>query len=184
MSSHADTRLNNGVRRRMDGAGDGWANAHRKGLGNRFYLQDMDGVVGHLSFAQNTGDRLFMEYVPDNYENRNSLVRAFGVVALFDRKTTLGAAKASRVSTSLYLWLCRVMAEHQPVPPRFFWVIGGQEPPWRLVELDVFEGKVFGEQAVIQHATSPDHWQAIWRSLGLTRLRQELRRVVDPVEPF
>ena len=58
-------RHSNGVKVRADGCGDAWAQAHRK-LGPTFNMQDIDALFGIMAFGQNTGDKLFLEYVPDN----------------------------------------------------------------------------------------------------------------------
>jgi len=80
-------RHSNGVRVRADGCGDAWAQAHRK-LGPTFNMQDIDALFGIMAFGQNTGDKLFLEYVPDDYRNRGKAVRDFRVIAMFDRKSS------------------------------------------------------------------------------------------------
>jgi hypothetical protein len=42
----AGERLPNGARVRRDGRGHPWANAHRKELGNQFFLNDIDAFSG------------------------------------------------------------------------------------------------------------------------------------------
>lgn len=164
-------RLTNGVKLRGDNQGDPWANEHREQLGNRFYLQDLDALFGHMTFAQNTGDRLFLEYVPDTYENRLKVKREFYVVAMFDRKATMNAATCpgNTVSTAFYLWLCRSIGANQPERPRFFYVIGTQAP-WQMLELDIESGDRVGDPFPIGDNAMTD----VWRRLGLTQLRTRL----------
>ena len=99
----------NGVKRRRDGGGDGWADARRTALPSHYWCQDMDGFFGSMTFGQNTGDRVFLEYVPDHYQHHLSLMRHFGILALFDRKRTIGWARdeQNRVCTAYYLHMCR-----------------------------------------------------------------------------
>ena len=101
MNPRRDSR---GVRIRADGKGDGWARAHRQ-LGATFNMTDFDGLMGLVAFAANTGEKLFMEYVPDNYRNRLNLIRQFAIVAMFDRKASREYAfsEANRVSLSWHL---------------------------------------------------------------------------------
>lgn len=166
-------RLGNGVRRRMDGRGDGWANAHREELGSRYYLQDVDGVFGLEVWGANTGERLFMEYEPDNWEHRQDWVRRFAIVALFDRKVSLDRALSehNRVSAAFYMWLCRELGARQPQQPRFFFVVGGQSPPWDLVEMDTQTGNVLST-----HQLAGADFRQVWQRIGLLSLRQELAR--------
>jgi len=84
-------RHSNGVKVRADGCGDAWAKAHRR-LGPTFNMQDIDALFGIMAFGQNTGDKLFLEYVPDDYQNRGKAVRDFRVIAMFDRKSSRQAA--------------------------------------------------------------------------------------------
>jgi len=169
----ARTLNENNVRVRADGKGDAWANMHRDELGNMFHMHDVDGLMGTLAFAKNTGDRLFVEYEPDSYLNRDKVLRRFGIVALFDRKQTDNAAfsKANVLSTAFYLYICRVFAEVQNVPPKFFYVIGHDRPPWRMVELDINTG----EQAHEETLTGMN-WRDVWRAIGLIELREQVKR--------
>lgn len=162
------------VKPRFDGSGDAWAKAHRDELGNAFLMTDLDAVIGVTAFAQNTGDRLFLEYVPDDYANRTKRIRTFGVVSFFDRKSSLSIARDSRnnLCTAIYLHLARAVSAHQPKPARFFWIIGGSEPPWTMVEVDIETGEEVGPQVTV----SSGHWENVWRQLGLIDLRSELYR--------
>ena len=162
-----------GVKERLNGAGDAWANQHRESLGSNFYLQDVDAMFGTVVFGHNTGERLFLEYVPDSYENRQNIVREFGVVAVFDRKSSRSAAfgNHNRVSTALYLWMCRTLGKAQSINPKFFFVIGGQSPSWEMVEIDIDTGE---ELRMMEVGTSS--WRQIWHALGLLKLRNEIAR--------
>jgi len=166
---------------RFDGKGDGWALAHRN-LGSEFHMHDLDAVVGEITFARNTGERLFLEYVPDNYVNHEQCVRDFALVAMFDRKSSKEFALGvnNSLSTALYLWICRKLSEDQPVAAKFFYVIGGQTPPWTMVELDIITGKPTGAEAVI-HSVQREEWLKIWDALGLRRIRSQLRKWIDPI---
>jgi hypothetical protein len=163
------TRLENGVRARVDGGGDGWARAHREALGNRFYLQDVDGFVGYLGFGQNCSNRLFVEYQPDAFEHHERLVRCFAFIALFDRKQSWPAPNENVLTAAVYLSMCRRLGRGQPVPTRFFEVIGPDEGPWTLRELDIETGDEVG-----RHTLRRDEWTQLWDRLGLTASRREL----------
>lgn len=169
-------RDNNGVKVRGDCGGDAWADAHRTALGKGFYIQDVDAMFAASFFGMNTGEKLFLEYEPDHYENHGRLVRSFAVVAAFDRKANERAAFSSHnaVSTSLYLYQCRLYSLHQPEPARFFYVIGGQHPPWRMIELDINSGDRCGTEVSVDGRD----WGRVWNALGLTRLRKELRQYI------
>ncbi len=162
----------NGVRVRVDGKGDAWAKAHRNELGATFNMTDVDGLVGMVGFAANTGDRLFIEYVPDNYRHRLDVIRTYATVALFDRKATRAYAfgDSNRVSLSWYLDMCRRLARTQPKPPKFLLVIGRDNPPWEMIELDITTGDPISENRL-----EVMNWKAVWRQIGLTGLRDELR---------
>jgi len=170
-------RLPNGVKRRVDGRGDAWANAHRNGLGRKHYMNDVDALFGMEVWGANTGERLFMEYEPDNYQNRDRLVRTFAYVGMFDRKSSIEAAHdpRNRVSLAVYLDMARRLSMAQPKPMRFFFVIGGQSAPWLMVEHDIRTGKECGERVWIE---SQRDFATMWNRLGLTQLRQTLRRWV------
>ena len=173
----SEQRDNGGVRIRVDGKGDGWAKVHRDQLGATFNMNDVDGLIGMVAFAANTGDRLFMEYVPDNYANRLNTVRSFATVALFDRKTSREYAlgESNRVALAWYLDLCRRLGQTQQKPPKFFLVIGRDAPPWQMVELNTNNGEVVSE-----HTLSASNWREVWEQVGLAALRNELRRWIDP----
>jgi hypothetical protein len=104
-------RLDNGVRARMDGRGSVFGNMHREKLGNEYLMADMDGCFGFVAWGQNTAERIFLEYVPDGYENKGKAIRHFAVVAIFDKKKTNRAAGSdgARLSESFYLdiWLSK-----------------------------------------------------------------------------
>lgn len=167
--------LTNGVKARKDGQGDLWAAQHREALGPGFNMQDMDGFFGQVAFAANTGDKLFLEYVPDDYVNRVKFFRRFAVVAFFDRKSTMDWAmnERNRVSMAFYMWICRMIGEHQPIPCRFFIVTGG-EGRWMMSELNTADGQVIGESRI-----EGMNWKAIWQTTGLTTAREQLRKWVQ-----
>lgn len=169
-------RNGGGVKHRLDQSGDGWANAHREGLPNKYMMQDVDAMFGAMAFGHNTGERLFLEYVPDGYENRGKSIRDFSVVAMFDRKTTEATAFANhaQVSRALYLWICRSLAEAQGLRPKFFLCIGGQEPPWKMIEIDIETGERAGNEAVVDSGK----WETVWQTLGLQGLRNEAKRLI------
>ena len=169
------SRMGNGVKSRNDGGGDAWALDHRK-LGPTFNMQDIDGVFGTIAFGSNTGESLFIEYQPDAYRNKGNVIRQFSTVAVFDRKTSRQAAEHSEnsVSTAFYLHLCRQMAMVQPKPPRFFFVIGGQVPPWELVEININDG-VKTERGEIDG----NNMRNVWDTIGLVELRQGLRDALE-----
>lgn len=174
-SLYDDTPRNgHGVKQRLDGKGDAWASAHRQELGCNFHMQDIDASFGAVVFGQNTGEKLFLEYVPDNYQNREKRIREFAVIALFDRKATEEAAFAnhSTVSRAFYLWQCRVFGTKQPIDPKFFLVIGRQEPPWKMIEVDIFSSETTGVTATI----NAGEWHEVWRTLGLTDMRNEIAK--------
>lgn len=167
----------NGVKPRYDKKGDQWAAMHRN-LGPTFNMHDVDAVMGHVSFAENTGDRFFLEYVPDSYQNRYDRVRKFGAVAFFDRKSSLEFALSAKntLSISFYLWLARAAAVEQPVAPLFFFVVGEQRPPWSLHEVDIYTGELTGKSAMVGAGS----WSAMWSNLGICAVRDQLRRWIDP----
>jgi len=166
-----------GVKERLDEQGDAWANQHRKSTPRDYYLQDVDAMFGAVFFGHNTGEKVFLEYVPDNYKNRTSKVRSFALVAMFDRKASRWAAFSNynTVSCALYLWLCRVIGQSQPKQPRFFYVIGGDTPPWTMIEINIETGQEMGQEVRLDSAD----WTTVWNSLGLTSLRNELARFVQ-----
>jgi len=168
----------NGVRARVDGAGDGWAQGHRQ-LGPQFLMQDVDAMAGVLSFTQTTENRLFLEYVPDEYAHHADYRRAFAVAALFDRKATTTSAFATIniVSTAFYLWICRALSEHQPLAAKFFYVIGGPSPPWEFVELDTTTAQV--RQRTMLRENTPESWRACWQVIGLEDAQRQLRQALD-----
>jgi len=164
-------RNGNGVRIRADGKGDGWANAHRHELPERFHFNDFDGLIGKLTFAQNGQDTLFAEYVCDSYKNRDKTIRQFGYVALFDRKRSDFAANNSVLSTAVYLDACRKLSFGQPFPCRFFYVIGPNDGPWILSEKDINTGDTLADSNLCD-----GEWEQLWMALGLTASRNALEK--------
>lgn len=167
-------RNSNGVKVRKDGRGDAWANAHRIALGNEYLMQDVDICFGITVFGHNTAEKLFLEFEPDDYKHRTSAVRDFAIVALMDRKSSIEAAFApnNRLSRHFYCWLCRVFTQYQGIAPRFFFAIGGQEPPWRIVEVDVLTDETTEAGTI----TRVNDWAPLWKALNLIDLRNQLRK--------
>ena len=163
------------VKPRFDGKGDAWANQHRDMLGPTFNMQDMDGYFGFTAFGANTGERIFLEYVPDDYENRYRAIREFGLVSMFDRKSSkeYALSKDNVVSFAFYLWLCRSVGKGQSIIPKFFFVVGSQEPPWEMIEIDINSGN-----SIKSKMLTSTNWKEIWHSLGLIELRREVSRLV------
>lgn len=162
-----DDRLPGGAKARRDGKGEPWAEAHRL-LGAGWQMLDLDAV----------------EFEPDNVENRGKLVRTHAIVAFLERKASLDAARASHVTVSVYLCLARIVANWQPYPPRFFFVIGGAAPPWTLQELDIATGKEIAPTWCVPALNVPEAQakealhQAlakVWRDSGIYDLRVRLR---------
>ena len=174
-----DDRCDNGSRRRMDGKGDPWANAHRTAL-DKCHMVDIDGVFGLTAFGHNTGEHLFLECVPDHWENRLSALRQFAVVAMFDRKQYDGAQNkgGGPFSFAFYLHLCRVLSERQPSPARFFYVFGQNEPPWVMQEHDIDTGIKCGTPIRLDGLD----WTTVWESIGLKRERDVLRKWTESKE--
>jgi len=166
-------RLVNGVKARADGKGDPWANLHREGLGNEAYMQDVDAMVGLVAWSANTAERLFLEVVPDSYENRVNEVRNFAALAYFDRKRSLvhAMSEANRFSRQVYTWHCRMWAELQPEAPKFFFVIGGNEPPWEMWDVDIYNPQNVVLRGTVTNAKD---FEPLWRAVGLFEKRQRL----------
>lgn len=169
----------NGNKPRLDGKGDGWANTHREmdklGGVSGIYMQDLDACFGFYSFGQNTAEKLFMEYVPDSYENRMKSVREFRCVAIFDRKKSedIAFSRTNLVSLAFHLWLCRKLGEDRLNKPRFFFVYGSNEPPWIMQEVDVNTGEPSPAKIVVQDAES---MKTVWESFGLAEHRRLIYR--------
>lgn len=172
-------RLPNGVRARQVGREDPWVEAHRE-AGREFYCCDVDGILGLSALGVTSEDRLHVEYEPDPWSQRASedgspnLMREFGIVALFERKTSPAAVQmgGASLALALYLWMCRTLAKLQPFPPRLFLVVGPTEGPWHMQELDIHTGEHTGPRIVLRRST----WRAIWEEIGLVGLRDRLRQ--------
>lgn len=170
-------RLDSGVRARREAGGDGWANAHRSCLPRHCFMQDIDAFFGHIVFAKNSADRLFVEQVPDDYDNlTGSFSRNFAVVALFDRKRTLDDDQMARNRFTLqfYCWICRIFRDRQPegTGPKFFYVIGPSHGPWGMQEIDIDTGEKTEEIRLIRNDDSPG-WMNVWQALGLLSAREK-----------
>ena len=136
-------------------------------------MQDVDASIGIQAFAQNSGERLFLEYAPDAWEKRASRIRTFGVIAMFDRKRSFEAiVKTPAISTAFYLYLCRSLGDANPGrrPARFFYVVGGDAPPWTMIELSTTTGDEIGERVTIASSTD---WRTVWNAVGLRQVRDE-----------
>lgn len=157
-------RLPNGVRARVDGHGDPWADAHRVALDNRHYLTDLDGFACHIVDSH---DRIFAEY------ERAGIDGEYGLVAIFERKATYGTTEWNGAESAAFLrWLCRALGPRvQPVRPRFFYVFGLDRGPWDLQEIDIRTGAAKGQ---IRHLTEL-HWGPHWQELGLEASHRAIR---------
>lgn len=168
-----------GGRERVEAGGDAWAAAHRDLLGASCWMTDVDVMFGAQVFGMNTGNRLFMEYVPD-LTPIDARVRRFALVALFDRKAArlerymMGEQNARAIA--FHLWLCRVHAAAQGIRPRFFTVLGDDTPPWHLIEFDIDTGEECGRSML--RRLDPDEWQVLWDRLGLLSLRNRAVELV------
>ena len=169
-------RLTNGTKERSDGKGDAWANAHRSALPRDVYMQDVDGLFGFLGFGMNTAERLFVEIEPDDFRQSRTVIRDFATLAFFDRKRTLETAlhEQNRVSLAYYLALCRKLGMTQAFPPRFFFIIGEQAPPWNMYEINIATGHLLSDTPVL--TVHQAEWSRIWHLLGLDTMRQHYRQ--------
>jgi hypothetical protein len=160
-----------GAKPRYDGRGDAWANYHRHCLPKGCYMTDIDDLLG--TFGINGGARLFLEYHMETETWRQETgTRAlaeplFAYVALFDRKHTLVDAEKGHLSKSIYLDLARKLSNTQPLPVRFFWVIGNDDGPWAMHEVDIATGVVEDDYSYLNH----DNWESAWETLGLMEAR-------------
>jgi len=169
-----DTR---GVKVRADGGGDAWARWHRQNLDDTYHMLDYDGWQireQHMERTENTEDHLFIEVVLDGQKRQS--IRQINYIALFDRKATLSAVHGAWFTRGCYLNMCRQLSIHQDIPCRFIYVIGGQEPPWTLIECSIFTG-VFGEPITLD--TQRQTWLKIWESIGLTQTRKRFEEQLD-----
>jgi hypothetical protein len=171
-----DKRNDGGVRLRADGKGDGWAEHHRNQQ-CQWHMQDVDGLFAASFFGKRTDDRLFAEYAADNYENRGKIIRRFAMVALFDRKETEPAAfsNENHLSLAVYLHMCRVFRDAQSQGPRFFYVVGGNAPPWEMIEMDIDDGTIMRPSTTLDNGS----WEPMWKALGLLELRQALTKWLE-----
>jgi hypothetical protein len=142
-------------------------------------MQAVDCMFGFTAFGSNTADRLFLEYAPDGTaaDKLVKRVRTHGFVAMFDRKCSEGKAfdPSNYLSLSVYLDACRALSERQGTNVRFFFVIGGNEPPWTMIEVDRFTGERTGSPVEIRASRSDPRnpeWETVWRELGLTKERE------------
>jgi len=57
-------------------------------------------------------------------------------------------------------------------------VVGPNNPPWRMIELDIRTGEEVGE-----HLLTDANWREIWTLSGLDALRGESKRWVERRQP-
>lgn len=176
-------RLDNGSKARMDHGGDAWANEHRSGLPRFCYMTDFDAICGSMAFQVSSANKMFVENVVLADQKSNTLVRSYATVALFERKATLFAAEDPRnaFQTAYYLDLCRKIALQQSEPPRFFFAIGTQEPPWTMIEIDIVTGERIPGHFVVA-SNGINGWEPMWRAAGLFSLRERLRTSIITAE--
>lgn len=170
----------NGVRIRVDGLGDQWANYHRSFLGSSYHMLDFDGwrvCDPSLERTENTEDHLFCEVVMDH--QRGEMIRDVHYLAIFDRKSTLKAVHQASFTRAVYLNMCRRFSLHQPFECRFIYVIGGQQPPWQLIQCDIRTG-TFGMPLTLD--ASRQSWLAIWAATGLAGARRNSERLLRSYE--
>jgi hypothetical protein len=162
-----DARLANGVRVRLDGRGDNFANAHRKGQRD-LYGMDVDAYATLELVVGDGEDRIFAEYCLHG----NGPVTESAFVAFFDRKKMRGkqciADAGQMARRAPWLGLCRDLAVSYPVTPRLFWICG-QGAPWDFIEWDVRSG----ERLRWWLLESDDITQE-WRNIDLLRDRETL----------
>jgi hypothetical protein len=169
-----EERLGNGVLARAKSGGDVWANFHRHRLDSLHLMVDIDCVLGATAIPEIWSDRVFAEMAPDARKNKNSIIREWCLVALFERKRTLHASQIENAvrSASFQLDLCRKYGHFQPVQPRFFFVVGTDDP-FTMHEVGITTGRSVGVPVVIESLEG--HWQRTWNELGLTAAHYELR---------
>jgi hypothetical protein len=170
----AYARDSRGVLVRSDGAGDAWAKLHRTHLDRTYLMVDFDGWhVGEPTgeHAENTEDHLFAEVVPD--WRKSQRIRRYGYIALFDRKATQAAVDRAWFTLPVYLHMCRIFTWYQHRPCRFIYVVGGQQPPWHLIELNIHTG-ASGMPLLLDD--QKESWINIWATTGLTGARLAFER--------
>ncbi|MES9985894.1 MAG: hypothetical protein ABW115_21035, partial [Candidatus Thiodiazotropha sp. 6PLUC6] len=72
---------------------------------------------------------------------------------------------------------CRCFARCQPLKPMFFYVIGGQQPPWEMIELDIETGDIKGQYTI--QSKQQEEWRTLWDRIGLSSLRSALREWIQ-----
>lgn len=173
----SDKYLANGVKARADGmGGQSFSNLHRERLNHKHLMQDFDAFVGFEVVLKKAENNFFIEYEPDSYENRMMPTRRFAIVAMFDQKNSLATARhdGSKLSKDLYCDVARKLSFFQPIPPRFFWVIG----PYELQEVGINTGLETGS---LIRLTPSNSWDSYWTELGLTQARAQLKSfLVNP----
>ena len=158
---------------RFDGKGDSWARSHRSNLPGNYYMTDIDGLG---LFTMNSSNEFFCEYVVGYPRDSADRKVTRGVFALFDRKASLDSAFSERNATlGVYLLIARGLAREQTVAPKFCFVIGGQDPPWRVIEVDIYTGNRTGNESYV---STDDGWMDAWIQLGIDVTRKKLLTMI------
>lgn len=128
-------------------------------------MQDIDGIMWCFR-KKETEDNLYMEYAVGEDEQ-------YAVVAVFDRKKQFSDLDSEKTSKTdpFYRYQCRVNSLVQLVPCRMFYIIGGNDPPWHIIEVDIHTG-----QRGAATEFTRDTYEQLWISLGLYKLRDELNK--------
>lgn len=183
-------RNDSGVRVRADGGGDLWADRHRLGLDNKAYLTDADSFTFAVRHRKSE-DRVFFEYVPDDWCNFGKSIRSFALLAIFERKSPGQYQRdlsglCAQPGVAFLLHTCRLFGQVQPIAPRFFFVFGDDQP-FRLQEIDCIVGYQVGELLTLPILTNKGDWLPFWKQLGLIDARDKLNAWVKngclPPEP-
>lgn len=149
---------------RYDNKGDAFAELHREELPSDCYFSDIDMIFGNISFSAGTEDTLFIEYLPDDFENRNNPTREFKALALIDRKESHEAALRATIPKQLYQWLALMVTQAQKHQCRFFQAIG-KDTVFDLIEYDVVTGNKILEKQIANL-----NIYTVWKEIGLCRM--------------
>ena len=169
-------RYPHGVKKRMDGEGDGWANAHREKLAAEAVMTDIDGWMGMNAYCMNTGSQLFCEYTIDQKTLHPNHTARCAIVGFFDRKIRKSARLFGSQPHQVYMHIAQCIAVQQKFPPKFFYVFGSVMGPWEMCEVDIYTGEYTGEP--FHCDTREASWKHMWDQCGLTALRRELEMLV------
>ena len=169
-------RLDNNVRKRYDGKGDEWAKQHRHQLDSWNYMTDIDMFAGLAVFAQNSAERLFVEYGIGPKPTHKHGAKDFIIASLIDRKASISWATDPRnkIQTEVYSAICRMIGQAQPEPPSFFVVVGNQAPPWAVHRVDIETATINAEpEQIIQ---TLDDYKQVWTALGIIEKWRRLNK--------